>query len=439
MRQHIILTFFQTITILFVRSFSPQRVSSGIRYDADREECLSILRLEVIENNAKHLSKFPNVLSSLKNLESEIENNLEFSPVVDGGPDQEFWNALFSKSNWTRPNSLVIKAYFYRRIAQSVEYFQSNFDPFLKTKFGMLRSSLRYIEDLTARLPDIIDRDPDEALQICLQISLWGKSLELGAREKKSISSDDDFEESFSSKAPSKKLPLELILRKKELYVLEDDSVAILNRLDNIKIEKSVKGRNDVSIILGEVGANLVADLFLGYILLLLKYCDTVTYHTKSYPLYVSECTTDDVIGTIQYLCNPSVSDVWSVRHFGESLMMQIQSGKMKINDDLFWCQPTAFSDMPTSVRNKLSNSAMVFVKGDANYRRLLGDRMWALDHDAKEVLSYWTPIPVCALRTILSDIGCGISESNQYRATRVDSNWMKSGQWGMVQYNGIS
>jgi len=92
---------------------------------------------------------------------------------------------------------------------------------------------------------------------------------------------------------------------------------------------------------------------------------------------------------------------------------------------------------MPATVRDKLSGSAMVFVKGDANYRRLLGDCMWALDQDAKEVLSYWKPIPVCALRTCKAEIGCGIPVSEQQRAEGLDKKWLVSGKWGVVQLGG--
>ena len=65
--------------------------------------------------------------------------------------------------------------------------------------------------------------------------------------------------------------------------------------------------------------------------------------------------------------------------------------------EDLFWCRPTAMWDMPDSIQDRLAGSLTTFVKGDANYRRLLGEREWPLDTPAADVLSYW-PVPVCAL-----------------------------------------
>jgi Damage-control phosphatase ARMT1-like domain len=71
---------------------------------------------------------------------------------------------------------------------------------------------------------------------------------------------------------------------------------------------------------------------------------------------------------------------------------------------------------MPQRLRDEFSgksvanpdsgSSAMVFVKGDANYRRLLGDRTWPLDTPFGDVVSYF-PVPVCALRTLKAEVSC--------------------------------
>ena len=67
---------------------------------------------------------------------------------------------------------------------------------------------------------------------------------------------------------------------------------------------------------------------------------------------------------------------------------------------------------MPQRLRDDLQGkssisstpSSMVFVKGDANYRRLLGDRKWATDTPFQDVVSYF-PVPICALRTLKAEV----------------------------------
>jgi Damage-control phosphatase ARMT1-like domain len=60
---------------------------------------------------------------------------------------------------------------------------------------------------------------------------------------------------------------------------------------------------------------------------------------------------------------------------------------------------------MPQRLRDELADSAVVFVKGDANYRRMLGDRTWPLDTPFADVAAYW-PAPVCPLRTLKAELG---------------------------------
>lgn len=47
----------------------------------------------------------------------------------------------------------------------------------------------------------------------------------------------------------------------------------------------------------------------------------------------------------------------------------------------------------------------MVFLKGDANYRRLIGDRLWSTDTPFLDVAGYF-PARLCALRTLKAELG---------------------------------
>jgi len=77
---------------------------------------------------------------------------------------------------------------------------------------------------------------------------------------------------------------------------------------------------------------------------------------------------------------------------------------------------------------------ALALTKGDANYRRLLGDRAWPLDVPFAEVVSYF-PAPLCALRTLKSEIGCGVAVEASVRAAAEDPRWMLSGRYGVIQF----
>ena len=187
-------------------------------------------------------------------------------------------------------------------------------------------------------------------------------------------------------------------------------------------------------------GYELVSDFLLGHILIETKTATEVVFHTKGHPTFVSDATTDDCLSTVNFLQEALDQDgnlYKETARFSSALAEYVRDGRFKFVDDLFWCQPTAFWDMPVDVQEKLQDSVLVVVKGDANYRRLLGEREWQLNTPARSVLSYW-PVPVCALRTFKAEIGCGISSAQQSRARAEDSKWMVSGKWGVVQLGGV-
>ena len=92
--------------------------------------------------------------------------------------------------------------------------------------------------------------------------------------------------------------------------------------------------------------------------------------------------------------------------------------------------------EMPPEVAATMASDAIVFVKGDLNYRRLVGERDWALDAPFADICSYW-PAPLCALRTLKAEGGCGMSSEGCDAAERSEpgKKWMHAGKYGVVQF----
>ena len=72
---------------------------------------------------------------------------------------------------------------------------------------------------------------------------------------------------------------------------------------------------------------------------------------------------------------------------------------------------------------------------GDANYRRLLGDRLWDLTAPFQDVVGCYFPCPVCALRTLKAELGCGMGAEQVEKAKALDDAWMTNGRFGVVQF----
>jgi hypothetical protein len=201
---------------------------------------------------------------------------------------------------------------------------------------------------------------------------------------------------------------------------------ALLGHLTQLhKKTKSLKLDSDkttsIGIVCNSIGIELICDLFLAHNLLLSKTCQKVIFHVPSYPLVDFSPTRDDIINHIQFISNPIHSDIWHVRHFGENLKRFVFEDAIEIHDDNFWCQETEFWNMPINIQEKIANYDLMFVKGDANYRRLFGECEWPLDTPVNNILNYWH-VPMCALRTFKSDnnneknffFGCGDDEKKK-------------------------
>lgn len=52
-----------------------------------------------------------------------------------------------------------------------------------------------------------------------------------------------------------------------------------------------------------------------------------------------------------------------------------------------------------------------------------------------EEIVGAYFPCPVCALRTLKAEIGCGIEREQIERAKALDDNWQTNGRFGVVHF----
>ena len=113
-----------------------------------------------------------------------------------------------------------------------------------------------------------------------------------------------------------------------------------------------------------------------------------------------------------------------------------VDAGRWLLDEDVYWAQPFAFWEMPEHVTAALEEAALVVLKGDANYRRLLGDRHWELSEPFATVgRAFGARAPLLALRTLKAELGCGIPEDQSARAAAADDQWLVSGKWGVIHF----
>lgn len=91
---------------------------------------------------------------------------------------------------------------------------------------------------------------------------------------------------------------------------------------------------------------------------------------------------------------------------------------------------------MPPPLRAALGSASVVVLKGDANYRRLLGDLHWPHDTPFAEVTAYWPATStLAALRTCKSGVLIGVKATVEAAAAAAHPDqWLTGGLYGVVQ-----
>ena len=76
----------------------------------------------------------------------------------------------------------------------------------------------------------------------------------------------------------------------------------------------------------------------------------------------------------------------------------------------------------------------LLISKGDANYRRWLGDRHWPFTTPFRQILAY-RPAPLLVLRVLKSEIVVGLTARAAGKDGPADPTWMYDGRWGLIQF----
>ena len=418
-------------------------VEGSWAYDTMSRRVVEDILPRIIEDNSDELTQPTSPLRSecllfLNDLKSSLEcgKGGYLRGLSDKGPDLLVWDKILAtipddERNWLDAPWVITEFYLYRRVAEAFRFFETGYDMFVKQKASGLTDAVPVIDEITSKLPALLASSHlADALEIVIQTSLWGNKMDLslwpagmnGGSQSGSANVDMPGKISFGS-----------TLSAGRKFILDDHTASVVRLLEQQHANGLTGASREIGIVIDNAGYELFSDMLLGHCLLELGVASSITFFTKGHPTFVSDATNEDALETIDFL---SKSSSTLTSDLAKSLADHVQTGKFSFDSDLFWCQPTAFWDMPDDIEIKIAKCKLVFVKGDANYRRLLGEREWPLDSPASDILSYW-PVPVCALRTFKAEIGCGISKTKQEETEALDSKWMVSGRWGVVQLGG--
>ena len=310
-------------------------------------------------------------------------------PLPATAHDRERWAAWgmddHAGRTWFEVPWLWSESWFYRRLLHAVGYFGpgpwQGIDPFRPSKLAELGSPAT--DEELAALDDLAGRPEEERARALLHGSLWGNRADLGFRL-----SAEGAEETAAVPA-----------------LVADDSERLWPLLSS--------GTGTLCLVADNAGRELVPDLLLVAHLLAHGRIGRAVLHIKPYPYYVSDATTADVVDAVGRLTGAG----GAAAAYGRGLWDALADGRLALRAHPFSCSPLPYERMPDDLRADFAAATLTVLKGDLNYRRLVGDRYWPPTTPFADVTGYF-PGPVAALRTLKSDVITGLDAATEAALT---------------------
>ncbi len=371
----------------------PLRGSEAGTFAADtvKRRLPEIARRAIAENDLDALRS-----QRVEALATEIGTSLVTPIDEPEAADAALWAqhvTPYLDSTWFEAPWFFVETYFFRRLLAATGYSQPGsrcgVDPFIYQKRLALDGAL----GLAARLGELTDASA------LLRAALWSNRIDLSLWPVDSADSTG---------------PIDAALNTDGGLLVDDLATASV----------SVTAASSIHFVLDNAGSELVADLALAAFLL--EGGKRVKLHAKPHPTYVSDVTADDFAQTIDRLGPASPQ-------MAELLRNALAVGNLEITSHPYWVSPLPFWRCPSDLVADLARADIIIVKGDANYRRLLGDLHWELTTPITDIVR--PPRPLLALRTAKAEVAAGLDEPTIAAARSADPNWMTNGRWGMVQY----
>jgi uncharacterized protein with ATP-grasp and redox domains len=335
---------------------------------------------------------------ALDALYEALSKNAPIAELELPAPDYDTWAPAYASHlnhTWLNTDWFFAEMYCYRQIVQAVRWWETGRDPFAPKKAEALESRELWLQ---LELALSLEGSLEERLAGLLHASLWGNRTDLSHpiihhREPASAA-----------------------------YLLVDESVTATRFL--------LHRPGPVHIVTDNVGAELAMDLVLSDTLLT-EVTDEVVLHLKMHPVLVSDAIVDDVWTFMEVLATGGGSPVTAA--LKERLMESIATSRLRLAPDLFWSGSRFVWDLPSRLAKTFQRARTVIFKGDANYRRLVGDRLWPPETPLAEVTATF-PAPLVALRTLKSDAIVGLPVGLADNLDASDESWRVSGKRGVIQ-----
>ncbi len=367
------------------------------------------VRVPAILRDAMALNDFPQeIKAALEEFHAELVGGT-IRGLREETADRAFWDevsAPYIGRTWLDVPWYWAEAFFYRRLLEATRYFQAGpwrgIDPFAPVKRTEWApdAAPATAEAFLQNLPP----DPRARFEQAVHASLWGNRTDLSYAIAAHLG---------GAAAP----------HEERANLLVDDTPLLWRSLAS-------RQPDQIAIITDNAGTELVMDLVLADLLLAERPARKVHLHVKPQPFYVSDVLARDVTDAVEAL--PSGGPAAAA--LAGRLRGYLSADRLRVVEHWLYATSLFFFQLPDDLLDLIGAMGTVFVKGDANYRRLVGDVHWPATTPFEQVTAYF-PAPVAALRTFKSEVVVGLPPGQAERLDAEDPKWRVNGRRGVIQF----
>jgi hypothetical protein len=337
------------------------------------------------------------VLDAVARLRDDIRSDARVPMLGFPAPDANEWQPEPGAQTWLRTEWFFAENYLYRSLMAAVRYWERGRDPFAPVKRRELASEALWqgVEAVAGHAAR-----GEELLHALLDLSLWGNRVDLSYAVGTA----------FGRAGESHDL-------------LCDDRPRAVAEL--------LRPSGNVHLVVDNTGSELSMDLALADVLMAGTGA-RVSLHVKMHPVFVSDATVADVwnlLGAMRDRGGPCQT-------LAARLERAFDVGQLRVLPDFYWNGPRFLWERPARIAAELDRATMVIFKGDANYRRVIGDALWPPETPLRAATGYF-PAPLLMLRTMKSDAVVGLPPGSAQHLDTVDREWRVNARRGLIQRGG--
>lgn len=388
----------------------PPLLSTGDK-DSFAEYTLKVRDPRILEDMEVAPYFSPGIKRAFQKFRAEIAKGV-IQPLREDAPDTDFWHKIskpYIGRSWLDVPWYWAETFFYRRILEIVGYFKLGAwherDPFAPLKDAELQSEVAPAR--VRALLQMLDSGPetadDASFERLLYGALWGNRVDLSYNVEKMVGRAER-------------------LHDERANLLVDDAARVWEFFQTHSIKQII-------YVADNAGSELACDLaFMDY-LLNARRVEKITLHVKPQPFYVSDALPQDVLRTL----NAFEKANEETHALAQRLRGLLNAKRLEMRVHWFYPTPLHYFEMPADLWNLMRSADFVILKGDVNYRRLVGDAHWT--HTMRfDYPTRYFPAPFVSLRTLKSDVIVGLTAEQVSALNQADPQWRVNGKRGVAQ-----